>query len=128
MPKNKAAGLRVQTQMCATCVYQPKSPLDPEMLEDRVRSKRGDFEGYRVCHSSHTACCAGFWARHKDDFALGQIAQRIGLVVLVQDNTPTRISRAVAAAWKQRNKRGHESVQSQSGGETGGHGGTGAGD
>jgi hypothetical protein len=40
----------------------------------------GFFSGHRICHHSDKAVCAGFWARHKDDFALGQIAQRMGLV------------------------------------------------
>ena len=30
-----------------------------------------------------TACCRGFWNRHKDEFAVGQVAQRLGLVVEV---------------------------------------------
>jgi hypothetical protein len=29
-------------------------------------------------------CCRGFWNRHKDKFALGQIAQRLGWVVFIK--------------------------------------------
>ena len=94
--------LRVQKVMCATCVYRPQSPLDPKELEKRVMNARGDFDGFRVCHSSQTACCAGFWAQHKDDFSMGQIAQRMGWVELVQDNTPTPISRQVAIMWRKK--------------------------
>jgi hypothetical protein len=86
--------------MCDTCVYRKNSPLDPTELEEAVKSPRGDFDGFRICHSSMTACCAGFWARHKDAFQLGQVAQRLGLVQLVQDNVPTRISRQVAKLWQ----------------------------
>lgn len=92
--------LRVQKQMCATCVYRKESPLNPTALEDSIRTPYGDFSGYRICHSSKTACCAGFWARHKNKFALGQIAQRLGLVKKVQDNDPTRISKSVKKEWK----------------------------
>jgi hypothetical protein len=30
--------------------------------------------------------CAGFWAKHQDEFAAGQIAQRFGLVEEVDDD------------------------------------------
>ena len=29
------------------------------------------------------ACCRGFWNRHKDQFPLGQVAQRLNAVVFV---------------------------------------------
>lgn len=78
------SGFEVQRRMCPTCVYRPDSPLDVNVLEAAVADQHGGFNGYRVCHSSQTACCAGFWQRHKDRFALGQIAQRLGVVVLVE--------------------------------------------
>jgi hypothetical protein len=64
---------------------------DPAWLKsllDEIRDPRmgGFFEGYRVCHYSNDAVCAGFWARHKDDFTGGQLAQRLGLVELVDDD------------------------------------------
>jgi hypothetical protein len=69
--------LRVQRRQCDTCIYRPDSPLaDPH----------GGFKGHRICHHSHDAVCAGFWARHKDAFALGQIAQRLGAVQRVDDD------------------------------------------
>jgi hypothetical protein len=40
----------------------------------------GFFSGHRICHHSDEAICAGFWERHKDDFAMGQLAGRLGLV------------------------------------------------
>jgi hypothetical protein len=90
----------VQERMCDTCVYRKESPLDAKELEKAVQSPRGDFDGFRICHSSKTACCAGFWARNKDAFALGQVAQRLGRVQFVQDNVPTRISQQVARLWQ----------------------------
>jgi hypothetical protein len=80
-------GLRVQRTMCRTCIYRPDSPLDLERLENDVRDKHIGFAGYRVCHHSTDAVCAGFWAAHRDEFAAGQIAQRLGLVILVEDDT-----------------------------------------
>lgn len=76
-------GLAVQRKMCRTCIYKPGSPLDIAKLESDVADGYGGFKGSRTCHHSETAVCAGFWKRHKDKFAAGQIAQRLGLVVRV---------------------------------------------
>lgn len=93
--------LKVQKVSCETCPYKPGSPLDPTELEAAVRQPDDPeyFTGFRVCHSSHTACCAGFWARHKDSFTLGQLAQRMNRVELVQHNVATAISRQVKRLW-----------------------------
>lgn len=79
-------GFPVQRQRCKTCIYRKDSPLDLKALEDAVRDDYGGFSGYRVCHHSHNACCRGFWDHHKDEFQAGQIAQRLGLVTLVDDD------------------------------------------
>jgi hypothetical protein len=79
--------MRVQRRQCSTCIYRIDSPLDIKKLEADVSDAYGGFRGFRVCHHSNDACCAGFWARHKDNFQLGQIAQRLGVVRLVQDDT-----------------------------------------
>lgn len=84
--------LRVQRKMCATCIYRPDSELDIAKLENDVREFiRGRptdfFKGHRICHHSKDAVCAGFWAKHKDSFQLGQIAQRFGMVEKVDDDT-----------------------------------------
>jgi hypothetical protein len=80
---------KIQRRQCATCIYRADSPLDVAALEAAIRDPRmpGHFAGHRVCHHSEDACCAGFWARHKDDFDAGQIAQRLRLAVLVDDDT-----------------------------------------
>ena len=42
---------------------------------------------HRICHSQKRTgkvCCRGFWNRHKDEFAAGQIAQRLDLVAYVE--------------------------------------------
>jgi hypothetical protein len=78
--------MRVQKTQCSTCIYRPDSPLDLAKLEADVADGYGGFEGHRICHHSDDACCAGFWARHKDEFQLGQIAQRLGMVKFVQDD------------------------------------------
>jgi hypothetical protein len=79
-------GFDVQAKPCATCIYRKDSPLDLRKLEAAVADKYGGFHGYRVCHHSKSACCRGFWNRHRDQFALGQIAQRLGLVRFVKDD------------------------------------------
>ncbi len=83
--------LTVQRRMCATCIYRPDSTLDLARLEAAVRDKSAPpgfvfFSGYRACHhaSSGKVCCRGFWEAHKDHFALGQLAQRLQLVELVE--------------------------------------------
>lgn len=79
--------MRVQDRPCATCIYRKDSPLDLEKLESQVADSYGGFHSFRVCHHSKDACCRGFWNRHKDKFAAGQIAQRLGLVKFVRDDT-----------------------------------------
>ena len=80
-------GFRVRHKMCDTCIYLPTSPLDIRKLEADVADKYGGFKGHRICHHSPKGapmCCRGFWNRHKDKFAMGQIAQRLGWVVFVK--------------------------------------------
>ena len=80
-------GLRVQRHRCRTCIYRKNSPLDIAALEDEIRDPGDGFRGYRVCHQSDTACCSGFWDKHKDEFRAGQLAQRLDLVEFVDDDT-----------------------------------------
>ena len=79
--------LRVQRKACTTCIYRKDSSLNIEKLENDVRDNYGGFKGHRVCHHSKDACCRGFWNRHKWKFQAGQIAQRLGLVQYVDDDT-----------------------------------------
>lgn len=77
---------KVRRTQCSTCIYRPDSPLDLEVLEGQISDGYGGFNGHRICHHTsggNSACCAGFWARHKDKFQMGQIAQRFGMVQLV---------------------------------------------
>jgi hypothetical protein len=76
--------IEVQARPCATCIYRKGSGADLVKLENDVRDKYVGFKGFRVCHHSKTACCRGFWNRHRNAFTLGQIAQRLGLVVYVK--------------------------------------------
>lgn len=75
----------VQKKSCATCIYRKDSPLDLKKLEAEVSDDHG-FKSYRICHHSDSACCRGFWNRHKNKFQLGQVAQRLGLVKFVTDD------------------------------------------
>lgn len=77
----------VQRKACATCIYRKDSALDIKKLEADVADKFGGFKGHRICHHSKSACCRGFWNRHKHKFAMGQIAQRLRLVAFVDHDT-----------------------------------------
>lgn len=74
---------KVQKKSCATCIYRKDSTLDIKKLENDVRDKHMGFKGHRICHHSKDVCCRGFWNRHKDEFAMGQIAQRLNMVEFV---------------------------------------------
>ena len=78
----------VQRRQCATCIYRKGSHLDLCTLEAQIADPHmpGFFRSYRACH--HAApksgvCCAGFWRRHRHQFTLGQLAQRLGWVQYV---------------------------------------------
>jgi hypothetical protein len=77
---------KVQSRACDTCIYRKDSPLDIKRLEAQVADNYGGFKGHRICHHSKDACCRGFWNRHKDKFAMGQIAQRLNLVRFVRED------------------------------------------
>ena len=74
-------------RQCPTCIYRPDSPLDLDRLEDQVRDPFVGFKRHRVCHEVE-ACCRGFWDRHRDEFTVGQLAQRLGLVRFVRGGLP----------------------------------------
>lgn len=82
-------GFRVMAQRCPTCIYRKDLDWDLEKLENDVRDKYVGFKGHRQCHHTghrgepKAACCRGFWDHHKDEFAAGQIAQRLNMVELV---------------------------------------------
>ena len=80
-------GLSVMEKACKSCIYNKDSPNDLSKLENDVRDKYVGFNGYRICHSDENkiACCRGFWNRYKNEFAMGQIAQRLGLVKYVKE-------------------------------------------
>jgi hypothetical protein len=81
-------GFFVMARRCSTCIYRKDWMGTPiEKLEDQVRDRYVGFRGHRICHCQkrgEKACCRGFWDHHRDEFAAGQIAQRLGLVVFVE--------------------------------------------
>ena len=78
-------GLEVMATACSTCIYRKDSFLDLQKLESEVRDEHVGFNGFRICHHHDSACCRGFWNRHKDEFQLGQLAQRLNAVEFVQE-------------------------------------------
>jgi hypothetical protein len=80
---------KVQKKRCSTCIYRKDSSLDLKLLEDQVRDKYVGFKGHRICHHSKDVCCRGFWDHHKDEFPLGQIAQRLNMVEFVDEDILT---------------------------------------
>lgn len=82
---------KVQSKMCATCIYRPDSALDINKLETEIAdlNMKGFFRTSRACHHSveELVCCRGFWDRHKDDFAVGQVAQRLNAIEFVWEDT-----------------------------------------
>lgn len=79
---------KVMARQCDTCIYRPSSPLDIKELEAAIADPRmpGFFVGFRACHHSEKKiCCRGFWNRHKDRFQLGQIAQRLKMVLFTEE-------------------------------------------
>jgi hypothetical protein len=83
------SGFRVRAKACPTCIYRKDSFFDIKRLEAQIADKHGGFKGHRICHHTPDAekiCCRGFWNRHKDEFAAGQIAQRLGLVEFVKED------------------------------------------
>jgi len=73
----------VQQKACSTCIYRKDSSFDLPMLESEALTD----DTFRVCHHSHDACCRGFWNKHKNNFNLGRIAQRLGVVRFVSQTT-----------------------------------------
>lgn len=93
MSKVTDIGFRVQRELCSTCIYRGGFGWRLKDLENQVREKKPlgniSFKGYRVCHHSKAACCRGFWNLHKDEFTLGQIAQRLDMVIEVDEDCLT---------------------------------------
>lgn len=80
---------KVRNRRCKTCIYRNNSALDIKRLEKEIAdpSMSGFFETFRACHDVYPdtdLCCRGFWNRHKDDFQLGQLAQRLDAVEFVE--------------------------------------------
>lgn len=77
---------KVNIKACSTCIYRKDSLLDLKKLEDEIKDSHIGFRTHRICHHSKNTCCRGFWNKHKNEFQLGQIAQRLGLVEYVKED------------------------------------------
>lgn len=77
---------KVCEKPCDTCIYRKDLHFDIKVLEAQVSDGYGGFKTHRICHHSEDVCCRGFWNAHKNQFALGQIAQRLDMVQFVPVN------------------------------------------
>src|SRR6185295_6574990 len=82
--------IKIQAKQCSTCIYRKDSSLDIQRLEAQIADPRmkGFFTGWRECHHAKRGsgvCCRGFWNRHRNDFTLGQVAQRLSLFGFVEE-------------------------------------------
>lgn len=87
MTKGKPYKFQVQKELCSTCIFKKESGFDLRALLKAITDRFGFFKGYRECHHAKRGsgvCCRGFWNAYKDDFATGQIAQRLDLVEYVE--------------------------------------------
>ena len=80
---------KVRKTQCSTCIYRPESPLADKLpkLEAAVCDEHGHYNGWRICHSSQSSCCRGFYDRHGDNCTHVQIAQRLGLIFFTNTKT-----------------------------------------
>lgn len=89
MTEKRYPGFLVRKTSCESCIYRDDNPLDLKRLENQVRDPHVGFRGHRICHHGGTEenqlCCRGFWLRHKDEFPLGQVAQRMDGVIETDD-------------------------------------------
>lgn len=76
---------QVQKQRCSTCIYRKDMHFNLEQLENEVLDPYGSFRTFRACHPDRSGdtCCRGFWDKHKDEFTIGQLAQRLNCVAFV---------------------------------------------
>lgn len=74
-------------EQCETCIYRKDTHFDIKALEAAIADPRmaGHFKGFRICHHHDSACCRGFWNRHKNHFDAGQLAQRLRFVRFVNE-------------------------------------------
>lgn len=82
-----STGVRIMAELCATCIFRPgnKMQLHPDRVQGMVADALSREGGTIVCHETldhrEHAVCRGFFNRHKNDVALLQIAERMGVVV-----------------------------------------------
>ena len=78
--------MKVQRTCCATCIYNPESPLDLDRLEDECRDSYGHFFIWRACHKhwpKHDVCCSGFFHKRGDECTPVQIAKALSMIEYV---------------------------------------------
>ena len=70
---------RVKTQQCNQCLFSDNKIVNDARKEEVLRTTLKK-DSFFVCHKTDDVCCKGYWDSHKNDFTVGQIAQRLNLI------------------------------------------------
>lgn len=79
---------KVQKTHCDQCLFTPQRIVTRARAREIVADCLAK-DTFFNCHktqlegSDEQVCCAGYWAKYKDQFNMGRIAQRLGAVVKV---------------------------------------------
>ena len=77
---------KVQKKKCDQCLFTANKIVDDKRKREiLIETKQSD--SFFICHKAtlenDKVCCRGFWDKHKHDFNLGRIAQRLNCVQMV---------------------------------------------
>lgn len=80
---------KIQTKQCDQCLFSRRRIVTAARFKNIIRdcTQLGN-EKHFVCHKASlkgdSVCCRGFWDKYKNNFQLGQVAQRLNLVEEVE--------------------------------------------
>lgn len=76
---------KVQRKKCDQCLFTDARIVSESRMKDVVQDCL-DKDTFFVCHKTQvhalkeSVCCRGYWDEYKNQFNLGRIAQRLGVV------------------------------------------------
>lgn len=77
--------MRVQKTKCNQCLFTKNRVVSEEVAAKIIKTALKK-DTYFNCHKTQVkglksnVCCKGFWDAHKNNFNLGRVAQRLGIV------------------------------------------------